>query len=176
MAMLRDGDVQSFAAASPPDGWLRDFERDGFATFPSALSAAGREGIKSEFLSRPGLVEYLQQSTAEREQRWRAALKPGADPGDGGGPHMGSGGNLNAAASPCDGPFTDQLLDAPFVRALLSGAMGPHYHLTTPPHGTVRSQVWMRVVESFITCLTVYFLLRELLIIRIKYTAKESGH
>ena len=132
--------VELFAAAAPPDGWLEDFERDGFAAFPAAMSAAGSEGLAREFLSRESLVSYLQQSAGDREAEWRAALKPGADPGDGGGPHMGSGGNLNAEASPCDGPYTDQLLDAPFVRSLLSGAMGPHYHLTTPPHGTVRSQ------------------------------------
>ena len=98
-----------FRIDAPSPEHLADFHRDGYAAFPDVLSDAGREGLIDEILQLDPVKEYLQTldgATGEQNELKTYFVRPWND----------------------RGLWSDQLIDAPLVTALLEATIGPDYH------------------------------------------------
>jgi hypothetical protein len=98
-----------FRRDTPTTEELAAFHRDGFVALPNIFTDAGREGLLAEILSAPPVTTFLTE--AERPDRDPEAplayfVRPWND----------------------RQYWSDQLLDAPLVVALLQATIGPDYH------------------------------------------------
>ena len=103
--MIRD----IFKMHEPSDSHLDDFERDGYIAFPNVMRDSARESLIEEVLTWAPISEFLALSNKERVRRERPATffaRPWND----------------------RGPWSDALIDAPLIAALLQRTMGPDFH------------------------------------------------
>ena len=99
--------MQVLRGTRPPQGWLEQYERDGYFVVEDAMTVEGREALVREVITDPRSAAMLQQVLPEKDRQMTVR------PWD----------------TMCEDPKTaqDALLDAPLVRAMLSEVMGPQY-------------------------------------------------
>lgn len=98
-----------FRIDSPSLEEIAAFHEDGFVAYPNVLTNEGQQGFTDEILSRDRVVEFFETTEAERSKPdnpqdfvWR---------------------NWDDK-----GPWSDQLFDAPFVKALMRETVGQEVH------------------------------------------------
>ena len=98
-----------FRLDTPSSEDLVAFHRDGYIAYPGVFADAGRTGLIDEILHLGPVVEFLSLSEDERgklDRPYQYFLRPWNN----------------------RGPWSDQLIDAPLVTALLQSTIGPDYH------------------------------------------------
>ncbi|MBI4553934.1 MAG: phytanoyl-CoA dioxygenase family protein [Candidatus Latescibacteria bacterium] len=98
-----------FRIDTPPADALAAFHRDGYVAFPEVFTEAGLAGLTEEILDYAPVREFLSLSPAERAGLSNPSIyfiRPWND----------------------RGVWSDRLIDAPLVTALLRATLGPAYH------------------------------------------------
>lgn len=98
-----------FRIDSPSEEHVTAFRRDGYAAFPAVFTEAALEGLTDEVLNYDPVREFLHLSAEERGRLNNPSIyfiRPWNDRGF----------------------WSDRLIDAPLVTALLTKTVGPDYH------------------------------------------------
>lgn len=98
-----------FQTEAPTAADLAAFHRDGFVALPGVMSAAGIEGLMAECSNHPQIAEFIHKTDAERRtlpQPYQLLVRDWNNKGF----------------------WSDQLFDAPLVKALLQAVIGGQYH------------------------------------------------
>lgn len=105
-----------FRIDAPSAKDLATFHEDGYVAFRGALTDEGRQGLAEEILRCEQVVPFLRMTDEERGRLGK--------------PHQ-----MSVRPWNDKGPWSDQLFDAPLVRALLRATIGEAYHFC---HSTLR--------------------------------------
>lgn len=100
---------QIFQIDAPSAQDLATFHRDGYVAFPGIFTEAGRAGLLDETVNHEQIADFIHKSDLERStlpQPYQLLVRDWNNKGF----------------------WSDQLFDAPLVKALLQAVIGDHYH------------------------------------------------